>query len=190
MVVVEIIKSFAGQDWQPGNMSFQSNRPINLPVLTLYDATHFHTGQKSSWIDVKNEVLLQRLGEKNYKPDQKSSIDANSLEKAENNLPRNLKNILKSYVSDSGYPNIDWAAEIACTSKRSLQRELKIYGLNYSMLVDQVRFEKALELLKSDYKLIDICYSIGYSDPSHFSRAFKRIAGVSPTEYRHSYLQS
>ena len=34
-------------------------------------------------------------------------------------------------------------------------------------------------------------YSLGYTDPSHFARAFQRMAGVSPREWlgvRHSLI--
>ena len=38
-------------------------------------------------------------------------------------------------------------------------------------------------------KLIDIAFDLGYSDPAHFTRAFRRWAGVSPKEYRAHQLQ-
>ena len=57
--------------------------------------------------------------------------------------------------------------------------------LTYSRLLDQVRFEKAAEMLrKTDAKIIDVAYATGYENPSHFSRAFRRIAGVTPREFR------
>jgi AraC-like DNA-binding protein len=37
-------------------------------------------------------------------------------------------------------------------------------------------------------QIIDVAYAAGYSDPSNFSRAFRRIAGLSPTEYRDSLV--
>jgi hypothetical protein len=33
-------------------------------------------------------------------------------------------------------------------------------------------------------KLIDIAFEIGYTDPSQFSKAFRRWTGASPREYR------
>jgi AraC-like DNA-binding protein len=47
------------------------------------------------------------------------------------------------------------------------------------------RMQKAIQLLKDgDKKLLAISHSIGYESDAAFSKAFKRIVGVSPGEYR------
>jgi hypothetical protein len=35
-----------------------------------------------------------------------------------------------------------------------------------------------------DVKLIEVAFELGYSDPAHFTRAFRRWAGVAPREFR------
>ena len=37
-------------------------------------------------------------------------------------------------------------------------------------------------------KIIDISLSLGFYDEFHFSRQFKKIVGVSPTDYRKTHL--
>jgi AraC-like DNA-binding protein len=84
-----------------------------------------------------------------------------------------------------GYPQIALAAEIADTSVRTLQRRLAKQGVTYSEVVDRARFDVASRLLtETDTPSIQVAYATAYSDPSHFARAFRRIAGVSPREYR------
>jgi AraC-like DNA-binding protein len=52
-------------------------------------------------------------------------------------------------------------------------------------VVDRARFDVASRLLtESDASSLEVAYATAYSDPSHFARAFRRIAGVSPREYR------
>lgn len=41
-----------------------------------------------------------------------------------------------------------------------------------------------LLLFESNKSISDICYELDFSDPSYFSRIFKKIVGMSPTEYR------
>ncbi|QNK57282.1 response regulator [Paenibacillus sp. PAMC21692] len=49
----------------------------------------------------------------------------------------------------------------------------------------QVRVDKAKELLRDpQYKFYDICHAIGYTDPSYFTKLFKKVTGVTPSAYR------
>ena len=51
----------------------------------------------------------------------------------------------------------------------------------------QIRFEMASRLLKdTNTQIQEIAYKLGYNDASHFARVFRRIAGISPSEYRKS----
>ena len=58
-------------------------------------------------------------------------------------------------------------------------------GVNFIDYLTKIRIDKAKELLLySDLSMKVICCKIGYSDPNYFSRSFKKIAGVTPTEYK------
>lgn len=60
-------------------------------------------------------------------------------------------------------------------------------GENFVEFLTNVRIEKAKELLKMPEKSMkEICSNIGYSDPNYFSRIFKKVVGLTPTEYRES----
>ena len=75
------------------------------------------------------------------------------------------------------------------TSVRSLQRELSKSKLSYRDLLAQVRFTAATRLLKDkDSQVQEIAFKLGYQDASHFARAFRRTAGMSPSEYRKSII--
>ena len=51
--------------------------------------------------------------------------------------------------------------------------------------VIRLRIEKAKELLTyKDQNISEIAYKIGYSSAAHFSRQFKKLVGVSPSQYR------
>jgi AraC-like DNA-binding protein len=95
-----------------------------------------------------------------------------------------LKNVI-SEVIRLGDPTLPSAAARLGISRRSLQRQLEIQELTYSDLVDEVRYEIARSLLTStDLDVAEIGATLGYRDPSSFSRAFMRWAGMSPREYR------
>ena len=61
----------------------------------------------------------------------------------------------------------------------------KIYDTNPKDYVINLRMKRAEEyLIYSAYSILEISNLLGYSDPAYFSSAFKRIYGVSPSEFR------
>ena len=56
---------------------------------------------------------------------------------------------------------------------------------NFSEILNGVRIEKAVELLRDpSYRISDIAEEVGFQDLAHFSRVFKKIKGESANEYR------
>jgi two-component system response regulator YesN len=48
----------------------------------------------------------------------------------------------------------------------------------------QIRIEKAKHLIRETRKTIqEVAYEVGYTDPSYFSKAFKKVVGISPKEF-------
>lgn len=63
-------------------------------------------------------------------------------------------------------------------------------GENFIDYLTGIRIKIAKDLLKrDDLSIKEICYQIGYNDPNYFSRIFKKIVGVTPTEYRENLHQ-
>jgi transcriptional regulator GlxA family with amidase domain len=57
-----------------------------------------------------------------------------------------------------------------------------------SRLLRQARFEKARELLMTtNLSVKEVMAAVGINDKSHFTRDFKRIYWLGPTEYRRRY---
>jgi AraC-like DNA-binding protein len=53
--------------------------------------------------------------------------------------------------------------------------------------VTEWRMQKAMPLLQNaDKKLVEIAHSVGYESDAAFSKAFKRVVGVAPREFRHN----
>jgi AraC-like DNA-binding protein len=74
-------------------------------------------------------------------------------------------------------------------SERTLSRRLADCGLTYGTLIDEVRFAEAKKLLlEPGLPVEDVALSVGFSDQSNFTRMFRRIGGLTPTEYRKATL--
>ncbi|WP_152395971.1 response regulator [Paenibacillus guangzhouensis] len=58
-------------------------------------------------------------------------------------------------------------------------------GETFIDYVTRLRIDKAKVLIgEGQFSLKEVCYLVGYKDPNYFSRVFKKVAKVSPTEYR------
>ncbi|GAP36142.1 AraC family transcriptional regulator [Piscinibacter sakaiensis] len=76
------------------------------------------------------------------------------------------------------------AAELAM-SERSVQRSLSEEHTSYRELVDEVRRDLALaHLARHGSTAADVAFLLGFSEPSAFTRAFRRWTGVSPTQFK------
>ena len=105
----------------------------------------------------------------------------------ERQLIRSLEDEVRSLLS-AGYPTVEQGAGRMDISVRTLQRRLHRHGLTYSALVERVRHEEACRLLQEHGKSIaEIAVRLGYSDPSHFSRAFRRWEGVCPRAHKRRF---
>jgi AraC family transcriptional regulator len=61
----------------------------------------------------------------------------------------------------------------------------KSYRCTVGDYVRQLRIECACrELANSDLPLVDIALAAGFCDQSHFTRTFKRLTGIAPSQYR------
>ena len=180
---IHIVRQFAGPDWVPATIAFEARYTPSLETQCLWPNTRFLSGQHASWIAVPVSFLsLPNLANKPAPnpPDDETGPSGNEVISA-------LKLMLPSYL-DEGVPTVAQIAEMAGISVRSFQRKLASMGLSYSGLVDVVRFENAAKLLRdTDAKVIDVAFSSGYTDPAHFTRAFRRISGITPRDFREQW---
>jgi AraC-like DNA-binding protein len=91
-------------------------------------------------------------------------------------------------VIETSYPFPPKLARVAGTlfvSERTLKRRLQEEEASFQNLVDQVRLDRAGELLaNTSMTLSQIADALGYADAANFTRAFKRWTGSSPSQFR------
>ncbi len=85
----------------------------------------------------------------------------------------------------SGEASAEEAARNLHMSARTLQRKLAEADTTYLGLVDDTRRDLALRYVEDPHRsLTDIAFTLGFSQQSALTRAFKRWTGRSPSEYR------
>jgi AraC-like DNA-binding protein len=85
-------------------------------------------------------------------------------------------------ILHTGDISMDAIAARIGQSRQTLYRNLKEEGVTFEQVLDQLRHKLALHYLEGRRVSVnETAYLVGFSDPSVFSRAFKRWTGKSPS---------
>jgi AraC-like DNA-binding protein len=106
-------------------------------------------------------------------------------------MPRSLvgsvRSALQPHLHDPGL-TVEKAATICGYHRRRLSRELRKQGTTISKEIARLRSERASnDLASTNRRVAEIAQTVGFTDPTVFSRAFKNWTGQSPQEYRRNH---
>lgn len=62
----------------------------------------------------------------------------------------------------------------------------QLYGKGAYALLQDLRMQQAAERLQAGARVVDAALEVGYSNPSHFAKLFRRHHGIAPKDYRDS----
>ncbi|MCK9862980.1 response regulator [Paenibacillus sp. ATY16] len=99
---------------------------------------------------------------------------------------------IKQYIADHSHEDISLEAigRMVGLSPFYISKMFKDQlGINYIDFLTECRIKKAIKLMADpERSLKEITYMVGYHDPNYFSKVFKKMCEVSPTEYRKTLL--
>ncbi|MMZ65137.1 HTH-type transcriptional activator Btr [compost metagenome] len=94
----------------------------------------------------------------------------------------------KGYIANHYHKDlsIEEVAEVADLSISHFCMLFKqVTGYTFLEYLTQCRIEKAKYILKnSQVKVYQIAPLVGYQDPRYFTQVFKKVTGMTPSEYR------
>ncbi|WP_139904774.1 response regulator transcription factor [Clostridium thermarum] len=101
---------------------------------------------------------------------------------------KSVSEVVKKYVLENYHKDINMAV-VSNMVSLSYNHFSKIFkdevGMNFSDYFLKVRMEKALEMLSDPVNRVqEVAEKIGYNNPKHFTRAFKKYFGFAPSEYK------
>jgi AraC-like DNA-binding protein len=180
--LLEIIRVFCGPDWRPKEIGLRLSPPPGRLLLERFPDTQI-VNAKHNYVDVEATAISSPAFSR---PDSEVSSVANP-ENTEPDLRDSVRKFLAAYTSQH-FPCVEMTAEFSGMSVRTLQRQLSASGSSFRDLLAEAKYEEASHLLRhTSEPVADIAGQLGYGNPTHFSRAFMRIAGVSPSVFRRQH---
>lgn len=114
--------------------------------------------------------------------EQRSSKTPELLEKA-------IQYIHTNYVENITLEDV--ADEVGFSSYYFSKLFKKTFDITFSDYLTNYRITQAKELLRNPMMTVKgITYQVGFMDPNYFARVFKKIEGLTPTEYRIKYWRA
>jgi len=180
-VLLGCARAFLGAGWEAPVIGLESPR-VPEKFQAAYPGSRVLVAQPLHFIEIPRALLsrppVRRAVTRDASPPSTSELPSGFAE--------SLGGLLESYVSD-GKLSLGFAAELAGLSTRTLQRQLRAAGVSFSDLVGSARYRVAARMLEDPaHTVTDVAHFVGYDDSSHFTRAFRRMAGVPPTDFRRS----
>jgi signal transduction histidine kinase/DNA-binding response OmpR family regulator len=110
-----------------------------------------------------------------------SSIAAN---KADDEFLLKLNAIIVNHITDTDF-SINQLANELCVSRSGLFAKIKsLTDVTPNELIHVIRLKKAAELLSQNkYRINEICYLVGFNNPSYFAKCFQKQFGILPKEF-------
>ncbi|CAH0120593.1 MULTISPECIES: response regulator [unclassified Paenibacillus] len=90
------------------------------------------------------------------------------------------------YQQDIGIEEVAELAQMSCSYFCTLFKQAT--GCTFLEYVTRVRMDKAcFILLHSEVKVFQVAPLVGYQDPRYFTQVFKKLVGMTPSEYREKH---
>ena len=190
---VLMLRTVLGDDtWQPSRIYCEHSAPASLGLRSfplggelIFD--HFFSGVcfPKELMDYNNRDFdLQLL----------ALLESQVLKSAENLLSSDsfldrIRLIISSNLGNADVTAGTMAVELGM-SRRTLHRRLSDSDTTFNTLRETIVIKLAKESLsKTSVSISVLAQELGYSDSSAFDRAFKRLLGQNPLEYRKQHSQ-
>ncbi len=184
-VLINIIRSYVGPDWQPDVIELDVTRPTMLTEFHDTFPCEIRFAANSIGVGFHSDLLDRR----SFQSAECGITTLTDVRRSRANfVPMELTDVIAEIIRVQiykGHVDMDAAARSLDIGVRRLRRTLDRDGASYREITKRGRTRMAKELLAETSLPISIISThVGYANPALFSRAFVRYVGVTPTTYR------
>jgi AraC-like DNA-binding protein len=177
--MLDVMRGFVGTDWTPSRVELGGWPLVAKPTIETVFRCDLTRGETAALMFPADLLHLPNP----RPPRQEQSQNVRDMPD-----PDNLVECLEQLISLAlleGRPRLEWLCDRLGRAPRSLQRALNARGTTFERVMQRVLVDECLELLaRQNASITTIALELGYADPAHFTRAFRRWTGETPRAWR------
>jgi signal transduction histidine kinase/ligand-binding sensor domain-containing protein/DNA-binding response OmpR family regulator len=134
---------------------------------------------------INNFLLQKKKKQEAFKTNAEINISQLESNRLDEEFLKKAVAIIEKHLSDTGF-DINILADKMFVSRPTLYRKFtQLTGLSPSGFIRNVRLKHAYVMLQDKFiSIVEIAESVGFSDPKHFSKCFKKEFGITPADRR------
>ena len=141
-------------------------------------------------MQVSNILQLRKRQQREIVDTDEGDINATSLGDLDKEFIQKMNELIDQHMADSDFNVADITQQLA-VSRSLLHTKMKnLTGMSMGDYIRKKRLQMACRLLEQGFNISETAYRTGFSDPSYFSKTFKKNMGLSPTEYSNKKNQN
>lgn len=183
--IIDFGRAFLGRDWRPAAIEVPYARDGHQRALDAYVGVPVRWSQPAVAVLFPRDALrTRRLASFAIAPMSVAEL-RELLRRPRRPTMRDLTAEIVALRLQDGLVDLDGAAAKLGLHRRGLQRALAAEGATYREVAEDVMRRIAeRELARSGPAIADLALALGFSEPQHFTRAFRRWTGMPPSAYR------
>jgi len=179
-----IMRRLCGPAWRPSRVQLIRDPPRDRGPFSKFFEAPIDYAEPSGCLVFDAATLDAPVRDRN--PDY-AEILAPFLEEAAANAPGDFLSAVKLIIRSQiglGALSRDSVCRALGLNARTLAHRLEGFGVSYSGLADEARYEAAQSLLRKAKPIAEIAATLGFAEQSAFTRAFKVWSGTTPARWR------
>jgi len=178
-----ILRALLGEDWRPVAIHTTLDRPELAEYVHRFLGVRLKTAQERDQIVFDASDLQRKVSVIGQFGEHLQVLSDEMEKKLEADIVSRTEYMIRTLMPD-GTCSIENVSILLGLGKKTFQRRLQSQGVTFKVLVDNVRQSIARQHLDQDrYSMSQLAILLGYSEPSAFTRAFKRWFGMTPSQW-------
>lgn len=151
--------------------------------LRLFEEISNCYNEKKAGYQYRCTAILNKIFEECYKQFSPQTQGHSQIQKSIDFIHKNFKN---SNINIKDIASLSYLSDVQF--RKHFEKEL---GVSPKKYIINLRIEHAVNLmLDGFYSLQEIAFMCGYTDYKYFSSSFKKMKGISPSEYQRKTISS